>query len=66
MSIVQGPVSVAPCQTLLSRFATCASVYKAVMFAPDEEPLDPHAALPRAPKVAFTAEVRACRTEHLV
>jgi hypothetical protein len=28
LSIVQGPFSVAPCQTLALRFATCASLYQ--------------------------------------
>jgi hypothetical protein len=27
MSIIQGPIPVAPCQTLVSRFATFASLY---------------------------------------
>jgi hypothetical protein len=33
LSIVQGPFSVAPCQTFKSRFATCSSLYQAAAAA---------------------------------
>jgi hypothetical protein len=42
LSIIQGPISVAPCQTLVSRFATFASLYLAAcaLLSSSEKPFE--------------------------
>ena len=61
MSIIQGPFSVAPCQTLISRFATFASPYHSCMETQQERALP----LDAASMYAAQLETRVVLGSHL-